>query len=172
MFSTTQKNHQLYKFYYNQVISWEDAISNIDYCILNNRILRKYENFGFLSYDAHLIKKCDYIFNKIEEQNKNTRFNITTAHLYISLSKNSKTSGKHRDGAFVWYWQCIGNTQWIIYENEKEFTYELSPGDIIYVPRGVYHSVFPLTPRAGISFGAEIRSDDNCEDIIKEKTVI
>ena len=172
MFSTTQKNHQLYKFYYNQVISWEDAISNIDYCILNNRILRKYENFGFLSYDAHLIKKCDYIFNKIEEQNKNTRFNITTAHLYISLSKNSKTSGKHRDGAFVWYWQCIGKTQWIIYENEKEFTYELSPGDIIYVPRGVYHSVFPLTPRAGISFGAEIRSDDNCEDIIKEKTVI
>lgn len=163
MFSISQKNHQLYKSYYDGVVSWEDVISNIDYCILNNRILRKYEDLGFVTYDAHLIKKCDYIFNKISQENKNTEFNATTAHLYVSLSKNSKTSGKHRDGAFVWYWQCIGKTQWTIYEEEKEFTYELSPGDLIYIPRAMYHSVSPLTPRVGISFGAEIDPDENCD---------
>lgn len=160
MFSISQKTHKMYKNYYDGGLSWEDVISNINYCILNNRNLRKFDDLGFLSYDGHIIKKCDFIFNQIKEENKNTRFYVTTAHLYVSLSEKSKTSGKHRDGAFVWYWQCIGNTKWIVYENEKENTYELSPGDLIYIPRGVFHSVSPLTPRAGISFGAEIHPDD------------
>ena len=57
----------------------------------------------------------------------------------------------------VYFWQIQGSTKWEF----DSLSYILNPGDLIYVPRGVYHSVFPLTPRVGISFGAEISPDDN-----------
>jgi len=164
MFSNTQKNHQVYRKYDSNVLTWEETIDNINYSFKKDSHMIQYENLGFFSTQADKIKKCEHIFKKIEEKNKDTRFNFTTAHLYVSFTEKSKTAGKHRDGAFVWYWQCIGKTEWTIYENDEEHIYILSPGDIIYVPRGIYHSVAPLTPRVGVSFGSELNSWDNYDN--------
>ena len=47
----------------------------------------------------------------------------------------------------VYYWKCQGVTQWIV----EDKNVILNPGDLIYIPSGMYHSVTPLSPRLGIS---------------------
>jgi hypothetical protein len=75
------------------------------------------------------------------------------AHLYFSFVSDAISHGIHKDPISVWHWQQTGVTQWTIYENNQKFTYNLTPGDILWVPAGVYHGTKPLTPRAGLSFG-------------------
>jgi quercetin dioxygenase-like cupin family protein len=52
----------------------------------------------------------------------------------------------------VIYWQCQGQTLWIIDQREQHI---LKPGDLITVPAGTYHNVIPLTPRLGISMATK-----------------
>jgi ribosomal protein L16 Arg81 hydroxylase len=41
---------------------------------------------------------------------------------------------------------------WTIHDEDKNESFVLSPGDIIYVPKSIVHEVTSLTPRAAISF--------------------
>ena len=52
------------------------------------------------------------------------------------------------DGIFI---QCVGSTKWrAFYENDtKEYIAE--PGDMLYIPKGIEHSVESLEARAAIS---------------------
>ena len=69
-----------------------------------------------------------------------------TAHLYFNISTKAETFGKHKDTMDVYYWQCQGVTHWIV----EDKNVILNPGDLIYIPTGMYHSVTPLSPRLGI----------------------
>jgi mannose-6-phosphate isomerase-like protein (cupin superfamily) len=54
------------------------------------------------------------------------------------------------DGVYV---QCTGSTLWTGFYGDTEKTYTLYPGDAIYIPKDVVHSVKTLEPRVGVSFG-------------------
>jgi hypothetical protein len=54
----------------------------------------------------------------------------------------------------VFIWQGIGITRWTVYE-DKDYVYDLMPGEMLYIPKEVYHKAEPITPRVGISFGIE-----------------
>ncbi len=82
-----------------------------------------------------------------------------SAHMYISLSKRSKTFDKHKDNSDVWFWQCIGKTKWEIFESDTIYSYILEPGDFIYVPKNMFHKTTPLSSRVGISFGVDKYKD-------------
>ena len=97
-----------------------------------------------------MIKQKDYIENLIITHNPDRP--LTKTQLYLSMSSKSQGFGKHNDTTDVWFWQFIGQTTWTVYDTE-EVIYTLSPGDMIYVPKGMYHDVKPLSPRAGLSFG-------------------
>jgi ribosomal protein L16 Arg81 hydroxylase len=84
------------------------------------------------------------------------RLNQTyTALGYISLSSESATYGRHNDVMDVWCWQMTGYTLWKVEGHKRNFEKVLEPGELIYVPRGMWHDTKPMTPRAGLSFGAE-----------------
>jgi ribosomal protein L16 Arg81 hydroxylase len=72
--------------------------------------------------------------------------------LYFSFLPGIESHGIHCDVTDVYIWQQQGITQWIIYDNGKH-TYNLMPGDILYIPKGMYHNTIPITARAGLSFG-------------------
>ena len=71
----------------------------------------------------------------------------------------------HKDPQHVVTWQCIGNVEYRIYEDVdcnfgeaidfrdlKYDSYILSPGDVIYMPKGTIHQAVVFEPRATIIF--------------------
>lgn len=52
------------------------------------------------------------------------------------------------DGMFV---QCVGNVIWTGYYDGYQEEWLVSPGDLVYIPKGVSHSVKTLEPRCSIS---------------------
>jgi ribosomal protein L16 Arg81 hydroxylase len=57
------------------------------------------------------------------------------------------------------YWQCQGSSIWEISDDavwpeppRVVETHELSPGDVIYLPRELKHNVIIRAPRCGIAY--------------------
>ena len=55
----------------------------------------------------------------------------------------------------VWCWNILGKTKWTVEGRQRVFEKVLEPGELIYVPRGMWHDTTPMSPRVGISFGSE-----------------
>lgn len=91
--------------------------------------------------------------------------------LYFSFIPGTETHGIHRDVTDVYHWQQQGVTKWTVYDTTGKHTYNLMPGDIIYVPAGMYHDTTPLTARAGLTFGhfPEDWNNDSPEEYIQQK---
>ena len=132
-------------------LNWDEIIFNLNKNITNENIVKVLDNFGFVTHDIgdnHKVQNVSEIIQKLFPNN------YISPHLYVSFSEISKTFGKHKDYQHVFFWQCIGITKWTVYE-DKEYIYNLMPGEVLYIPRGIYHNTQPITPRAGISFGIE-----------------
>ena len=91
-------------------------------------------------------------FNEVFEHDS------TYSEAYINLKTRVAESSPHNDGWVAVAWGCIGSIEWRIYPNfypkqdkEDYLTYVTNPGDVIIIPRGVFHMVTPLSPRASIS---------------------
>jgi mannose-6-phosphate isomerase-like protein (cupin superfamily) len=69
----------------------------------------------------------------------------------------------HSDDRETFYWQCQGNAEWQIYDDWRDREpvdgHLLEPGDVIYLPRKVNHSVRMPTPRMAVVF--EIGQDNS-----------
>ena len=60
--------------------------------------------------------------------------------------------GNHNDDVDVWFWQNKGVSKWDFNNGDS---YTLDEGDLIYVPKGVYHKVSSVVARFGISMSRE-----------------
>ncbi len=128
--------------YNMNVLDWTEAFINFNNSVSQNKEIKfNYPGF-YVSHEGHHI-------DKIKEVLKDLNCNI--AHLYFNISTNAETFGKHKDTMDVYFWQCQGVTKWIVEDDEVI----LNPGDLIYIPKGVYHNVIPLTPRLGVSMSNE-----------------
>ena len=132
----------LIKKYNLNTPSWTLLLLNFNNSV-NTKKLIKYNtnnlNGFFVSHNADEIPDVKKVLKNL---------NLTIAHLYINIITSSGSFGRHKDTTDVWFWQCQGVSKWIFDNNEE---YILEPGDLIYVSKGIYHNVVPLTPRAGIS---------------------
>lgn len=154
---------EFYLFFQNQRYQITvDEIQNLKKRI-NSISTKSLPDYGIVLHNIFNIEEVEFILNEIKNNNPNYSY---SAHAYVSLSKESKTFGKHKDGSDVWYWQCIGSTQWKIFEFNETISYILEPGDIIYVPRGIFHDVIPLSPRVGISFGLDYLNENENKKLI------
>ena len=128
--------------YNMNVLDWTEAFLNFNNSVSQNKEIKfNYPGF-YVSHEGHYI-------DKVKEVLKDLNCNI--AHLYFNISTKAETFGKHKDTMNVYFWQCQGVSKWIV-ENDEVI---LNPGDLIYIPKGVYHNVIPLTPRLGVSMSNE-----------------
>ena len=132
-------------------LTWDEVIYNFNENIVSNQFVKLLHDFGFVTHNAEKIEKVNDVNPFFRQLFPN---NCITAHLYVSLTEISKTFGKHKDNVPVFFWQCIGITRWTVYE-DREYVYDLMPGEMLYIPKGIYHNTQPITPRAGISFAIE-----------------
>lgn len=61
----------------------------------------------------------------------------------------------HMDRRDSFYWQCIGSSIWEIFDSADSASptesHTLTPGDVIFVPEGMYHRIVTPEARAAIS---------------------
>ena len=143
--------HKFFGKLNHPILTWDEVIFNLNNNLVSDGFVKILDNFGFVTHDAETIEKVNNINKIFEELFPN---NCVTAHLYASLTEISGTFGKHNDDIPVFIWQGIGITRWTVYE-DKDYVYDLMPGEMLYVPKEVYHKAEPITPRVGISFGIE-----------------
>jgi ribosomal protein L16 Arg81 hydroxylase len=129
-----------YSQYDTNVIGWQELLNNFNDAVVNVEDVKHKLMGFFVSHSAHKIGKVKQMMDAL---------GCDTAHLYFNVSLNGGSFGRHNDDVNVYFWQCQGSTKWVMDDCE----YVLEPGDMIYVPKYVYHDVIPLTPRAGISMG-------------------
>jgi len=70
-------------------------------------------------------------------------------HQYVSLSGGSSTFGRHNDEVNVMIVPVIGDIGYTVDGLGEVF---MEPGDILYIPKYVYHEPMVLGPRATLSF--------------------
>ena len=100
--------------------------------------------------------------------------NIISLLPFAGFTSDHKSLDIHRDGMDVLYLQVLGEVNWSIWEPKEDcdqdnikdesivdrvWERKFTAGDLIWIPRGVYHHVEPLGPRVGFSFGVEGKVD-------------
>tara|TARA_Y100000004_G_scaffold195512_2_gene262693 strand:+ start:184 stop:591 length:408 start_codon:yes stop_codon:yes gene_type:complete len=118
--------------------SWQELLENFNNSVKDKKLIRHNCLGFFFSDEAHKLKLVKNVLDDLK---------LVTAHLYMNISEDGDTYGRHCDDVDVYYWQVQGKTMWK-FDNE---TYILNSGDLIIIPKGVYHNVVPIGPRAGIS---------------------
>jgi len=131
------------KGYNLKVLEWQTLLNNFNQSVLSGNMIKHNPLGFFVSHDAHFIPELKNVLDDLK---------CSIAHLYFNITLNGKTFGRHNDTMDVWFWNCQGQTKWIM-EDNKSFV--LNPGDLIYVSKNTYHEVVPLSPRAGISMSKE-----------------
>ena len=154
-FFKSSSSHKFVKNYIKSDLSWEKVIYNIDTNIEQKYLVKSLKNCGIVIHNIFDVPQVNLVLDEIKKNNNNVSQTFFSAHMYISLSKESETFGKHKDDSDVWFWQCIGKTKWEVFESNNIHTYTLEPGDFIYISRNTFHKVTPLSPRVGISFGMD-----------------
>lgn len=149
------KQHFVFRSVIKNNLKWEDIIADIDQSLSKNYLIKVRYKFGIITHNAeeHIGAVNDFL-NAIHMLDPHLN---KTAHIYTSLSSQTKDGEFHWDRSDVWYWQTIGDVDVEIAESEKanRITYRLHPGDVIYFPEGFYHRILSLTPRVGVSLGLD-----------------
>jgi ribosomal protein L16 Arg81 hydroxylase len=83
----------------------------------------------------------------------------TDAHIYFTLNKSNKSFNKHNDTSHNFILQIEGKTNFIVWQDENIILNEnLNIGDLIYIPKLMYHQAISKSKRMSISFAF---SDEN-----------
>lgn len=74
----------------------------------------------------------------------------------------------HSDAEDRFFIQGSGQSLWKVFHDNKELNYEvlLSPGDMVYIPKGVTHSVESMCPRHSVSIAFSDDPEINSSDMV------
>ena len=99
-----------------------------------------------------VVSRNDYYTGDIKRTVKSVKnhYNFKNMHMYVSFGKRSTTFGRHADKVDVLIVQSIGKTS---YKFDNGYVCELSPGDSLFIPKGVYHKPIVKEQRLSLSFG-------------------
>lgn len=161
------------EFNWNDVVKLMELVWDDDnYFYKNNTDKRGY--FQFLMKFPSEFSEIDLSLNDILKQIDNPETELPEyIQLFVNLISENYTTHRHRDNWDGIFMQLNGSVEWKIFENMEGDPVEkflIESGDILLIPRGVYHTVTPLGPRISLNlgFGDWIRSNDSQKKIYSE----
>lgn len=131
--------------------SWLSDINSFPPKLVND-ILSKY--VCYLRDCSRVNKKINQICNDIEIECGWK----TDAHIYFSLKTDDIGFGKHNDGQHNLIVQVEGQSSVKVWSVDDEVIIDtvMKPGDIVFIPKDIYHQIIPKTKRLSISFPCDI----------------
>ncbi len=81
-------------------------------------------------------------------------------HIYFSFKKNMIGFDKHKDLSDNYIVLCQGKLKVEVWEDNKKIEKVMKPGDYVFVPRGIYHRITPLSNKR-LSCSFPITHTDN-----------
>ncbi len=137
------------------------------YCHKKAKVkLTREEIFEYWQQGCSFILALSEFLNKTmwqQCQEFEKHYGIGQANLYCSNMKGARCFPIHADSTDNFLFHVRGDVRWYIY-NEFEYdcpirdeatvesVIDLSEGDLLYIPRKLYHRVDTLSPRISISF--------------------
>ncbi len=145
-------------------ITWEDVFDKLEYDRLqktftviapkvkSEEILNESEDV-ILHRGAMNTMVCEgsytpWSMRPLAEHMKTT-YNMRDFHQYVSLCGGSSTFGRHNDEVDVMIVPVIGDIGYTVDGLGEVF---MEPGDVLYIPKYVYHEPRIFVPRATLSF--------------------
>jgi len=150
LFSITDRNKsQVFFGLWGNLPTWSEILEDLEHNMFEGFNTKTLGNFGFVTHRGERIPSVLKIKQEIQKLNPSAP---CSAHIYISLFSKSQTFGRHKDTSDVFFIQALGQTDWTIEDDEvKEVM--LSAGDMLYIPKQMYHTPYPKSPRVGLSIG-------------------
>lgn len=162
---------------------WEEFLNNVNSCAHDDDPMFKNEAFekagkkviGILQFwgEFNLVspKTSDHYRNKdfyIRELTDIYQGELTDINSVFSVTDWDKSSTRHRDNADVLNLQCLGKTRWRTSEayDSSPTEFILEPGDVIFIPKELWHEVTAIGPRANLIFGFEANKPGSRETIV------
>ena len=151
--------HLNYEFYNDTYPPMTDDVPyNPEDTIINGVNIR--EHFYLMNAAADNPKFFPQFFDVQDELNKVMETKYFGSFVLINFVGGERPINVHFDPRHSFYWQTHGTSIWQVFSKEDHDNpleeYEVSQGDIIFVPHGVYHSVVAPEPRTAISFMYEM----------------
>ena len=162
----------------DEILSWKELNKTFHNAYEDNKILfTSFATFN-INYSEKYTSAYNNIFNKLRPLhpgelhaamtichlitgNDNTITDPDCAELkdtFIKLNKEQvpdplpeMSPTIHSDAVDGFFIQFNGQSKWRIYKNEIPEEYILSSGDLIFIPKGLNHSVESLCPRNSVS---------------------
>jgi mannose-6-phosphate isomerase-like protein (cupin superfamily) len=141
--------------------SWEEILYEFDreYQIhkfnKDDKIFQYKNNLAFILLDCSKINIVNRFVQELTNNQKDDQL-IWTIFGFVNLSKLSETYGRHNDHMDVWFWQLKGCTQFKVEGRNRDFEKIIEPGELLYIPKGMWHDTRPMGPRVAISMALEI----------------
>lgn len=135
-------------------LDWMAAIDNLEQVAQTNpEAVTGLRNLGCIVHEI----LSDKMAVHLEFQNylMDTFNSQVSCHQYTSFSSFSEVFPLHSDHVDVYLVNVIGDTQFTIDDPLGKKVYDLTPGEMVYVPAGMMHGAKPLTPRVCLSYGIE-----------------
>lgn len=123
---------------------WDNPYLSITFEIDGCPIMKKHKSFSIFRDSLYKIWN-----DKVWDE---------PAVIMSTITGNDSGLNFHEDICPQIHWNCIGVTEWNLKRNSGEnIKYILNPGDIIYIPKGMWHTVKSLvSPRAGIAYSIRV----------------
>lgn len=142
-------------------VTWNAIINNHERCIVDGEPgTIVYFSGGWMNgylMNSHLREIAHPIREELRKFKEGIAYNT---HLYCNMGNELKTYGKHHDQADVFFIPMIGDLVMKVWNKDsEEYKYNMTPGDVLYIPAGLDHESVASVPRASLSFGIEFNED-------------
>ena len=149
---------------------WSDFINNINTASKETSVVGKapYENFDRINHVRFYNKLTfgidysdRYPYAGLEEMKEYIRslgLDPFVTMSFMGLSDSQSTTGRHCDQCSIMYIQAVNSVKWVVVCDGVEMEYILDPGDVLFIPEGLFHEIFSFMPRAGLSFAVRLIS--------------
>jgi hypothetical protein len=146
---------------YQDVMSWELILKHLAVAVqqpnqaVRDNIHRTIGQAHFWHEQTITIDNAQLYYPKldsiIEELSNALQTTFKAAFCVTALGTGEPTIGKHEDQYDVFYIQGPGSVNWHVLVGYETKIYTLNTGDMIFVPAGLTHEIYPMEPRSAIS---------------------